>query len=78
MILKAMNIACANNKRRLNYVVGILKNWEKESLLTVEEVENYQENPKPVSYIRPFTPSISTGRDIPRDFVLDLKAGEKQ
>jgi DnaD/phage-associated family protein len=78
MILKAMNIACANNKRRLNYVVGILKNWENESLLTVEEVENYQENPKPASYNRPFTPSISTGRDIPRDFVLDLTAGEKK
>jgi len=28
MILKAMEIACANNKRRLNYVVAILKNWE--------------------------------------------------
>jgi DnaD/phage-associated family protein len=78
MILKAMNIACANNKRRLNYVVGILKNWENESLLTVEEVENYQENQKPASYNRPFAPSIPTGRDVPRDFVLDLTAGEKQ
>ncbi|MFK9092481.1 DnaD domain protein [Bacillus salipaludis] len=33
IILKAMNIACANNKRKLNYIVGILKNWENESLL---------------------------------------------
>jgi hypothetical protein len=32
VILKAMNIACANNKRRLSYVVGILKNWGNESL----------------------------------------------
>lgn len=39
MILKALDIACANNKRRLNYVEGILRNWENESLLTVEEVE---------------------------------------
>lgn len=39
MILKAMGIACTNNKRRLNYVEGILKNWENESLLTPEEVE---------------------------------------
>ncbi|WML55823.1 DnaD domain protein [Neobacillus sp. PS3-12] len=23
-----MNIACANNKRKLNYIVGILKNWK--------------------------------------------------
>ncbi|MGE8206824.1 DnaD domain protein [Heyndrickxia sp. NPDC080065] len=35
MILKAMNIACANNQRKLNDIVGILKNWENESLLTV-------------------------------------------
>ncbi|MEC1714603.1 DnaD domain protein [Schinkia azotoformans] len=41
MILKAMNIACANNKRRLNYILGILKNWENESLLTVEEIDSY-------------------------------------
>ncbi|WP_255286638.1 MULTISPECIES: DnaD domain protein [unclassified Bacillus (in: firmicutes)] len=44
VILKAMNIACANNKRRLSYVVGILKNWENESLLTVEEIDSYHEN----------------------------------
>ncbi|WP_256358278.1 DnaD domain protein [Bacillus sp. sid0103] len=37
VILKAMNIACANNKRRLSYVVGILKNWLNDSLLTIEE-----------------------------------------
>jgi DnaD/phage-associated family protein len=27
VILKAMTIACANNKRKLNYMGGILKNW---------------------------------------------------
>ncbi len=48
VILKAMNIACANNKRKLNYIVGILKNWENESLLTVEEIDSYRENQKPV------------------------------
>ena len=48
VILKAMNIACANNKRRLSYVVGILKNWENESLLTVEEIDSYHENQKSV------------------------------
>ncbi|MFC4801720.1 DnaD domain protein [Neobacillus sp. GCM10023253] len=39
MILKAMEIACANNKRRLNYIVAILRNWENESLLTVADVD---------------------------------------
>ncbi|WP_159457804.1 phage replisome organizer N-terminal domain-containing protein [Virgibacillus dakarensis] len=39
IILKAMEIACANNKRRLNYVEGILRNWLNESLLTLEEIE---------------------------------------
>lgn len=42
MILKAMRIACANNKRKLNYIVGILRNWENESLRTVDEVDAYQ------------------------------------
>jgi len=43
MILEAMNIACANNKRRLNYVEGILKNWLNESLLTLEEVQSSEQ-----------------------------------
>lgn len=44
VILKAMDIACSNNKRRLNYVEGILRNWENESLLTVEEIEEAENN----------------------------------
>ncbi|MDZ5473554.1 DnaD domain protein [Bacillus sp. 31A1R] len=70
LILKAMKIACANNKRRLSYVVGILKNWENEELLTVEEIDSYQENEKPKT--RPLT----AGRDIPDEFELNLTAGE--
>ncbi|MDR7002170.1 DnaD domain protein [Neobacillus niacini] len=76
MILKAMKIACATNKRRLNYIVGILKNWENESLLTVEEVDSYGENQKPPHKSRPFTKSPPAGRSIPREFELDLTAGE--
>ncbi|MDR6999693.1 DnaD domain protein [Neobacillus niacini] len=77
MILKAMNIACANNKRKLNYILGILKNWENESLLTVEEVETDQEKQKPAPKQRKSTESFPTGRDIPRGFELDLTAGEE-
>ncbi|MFJ7728521.1 DnaD domain-containing protein [Neobacillus sp. NPDC097160] len=73
LILKAMNIACANNKRKLNYIVGILKNWENESLLTVEEIDSYQENQKPVVKTRQST----AGRDIPSRFELDLTRGEE-
>lgn len=73
MILKAMTIACANNKRKLNYIVGILKNWENESLLTVEEVDSYDEKHK---QSRPLTESPPAGRAIPREFELDLSAGE--
>src|SRR5699024_59749 len=40
VILKALNIACENDARRLKYAEGILKNWENESLLTVEEIDN--------------------------------------
>lgn len=77
MILKAMNIACANNKRRLSYVVGILKNWENESLLTIEEIDSYLENQKPVLKHKQSTQSFSAGRAIPAGFVLDLTAGEE-
>ncbi len=69
VILKAMKIAGANNKRRLNYIIGILKNWENESLLTVEEIDSYQEQ-------KPAPKSFPTGRVIPREFVLDINAGE--
>ncbi|WP_235824875.1 DnaD domain-containing protein [Bacillus salipaludis] len=77
MILKAMNIACANNKRKLNYIVAILKNWENESLLTVEEVEMDQEKKKSAPKHRKSTESFPNGRDIPRGFELDLTAGEE-
>ena len=46
VILKAMKIACANNKRRLNDIIGILKKRENESFWTVEEMDSYQENQK--------------------------------
>lgn len=49
MILAALNIACSNNKRRLNYVEGILRNWENESLLTIEEVEHSQRKMKVIN-----------------------------
>ena len=78
VILKAMNIACANNKRRLSYVVGILKNWENESLLTVEEIDSYQENQKSVTKHRQSAHSFPTGRYIPREFELDITAGEEE
>lgn len=77
VILKAMTIACANNKRRLNYVVGILKNWENESLLTVEEIDLYVENQKPVQKNYSSSESFKGGRVIPRGFQLDLTAGEE-
>lgn len=73
MILNAMKIACTNNKRKLNYIVGILKNWENESLLTVDEVDSYCENQKP----RQFAESQTAGRAIPSEFKLDLSAGEE-
>ena len=77
MILKAMNIACANNKRRLSYVVGILKNWENESLLTIEEIDSYLENQKPVLKQKQSTQIVPAGRAIPAEFELDLTAGEE-
>ncbi|WP_368658480.1 DnaD domain-containing protein [Metabacillus halosaccharovorans] len=76
VILKALKIACANNKRKLNYVVGILKNWENECLLTVEEIDNQLENQKSVTW-RKSTQQLPGGRDIPRGFELDLTAGEE-
>jgi DnaD/phage-associated family protein len=75
MILKAMNIACANNKRKLNYIVAILKNWENESLLTVEEIDSPDENHKPVRQIKG---SVPAERSIPSAFKLDLTAGEEE
>jgi hypothetical protein len=71
-----MNIACTNNKRKLNHVIANLKNLENESLLTVEEIDADHEEHKPVTKHRESTGTISYGRDIPRGFVLDLTAGE--
>jgi DnaD/phage-associated family protein len=76
VILKALTIACTNNKRRLSYVLGILKNWENESLLTVEEIDSYQENQKPAANNRKTTKPVPSGRDIPSGFDQDITAGE--
>ncbi|MFS0862066.1 DnaD domain-containing protein [Fredinandcohnia sp. 179-A 10B2 NHS] len=75
IIVKAMQLACSNNKRRLNYVEGILKNWENESLLTVEEIDLELEN-KPKEKRQ--AEKQYTGRDIPTDFEFDINAGEKE
>jgi DnaD/phage-associated family protein len=76
-ILKAMTIACVNNKRKLNYMDGILKNLENESLLTVEEIDSYLENQKPDSKYRQTTESVPTGSSIPIGVELDLTAEDE-
>ncbi|MCH1624467.1 DnaD domain protein [Fredinandcohnia quinoae] len=73
VILKAMGIACSNNKRKLNYVVGILNNWANESLMTVAEIDLYNPDKKPDSVKSKL---MNRGRDIPTDCVLDITAGE--
>ncbi|MEH7255317.1 DnaD domain protein [Neobacillus niacini] len=73
MILKALKIACANNKRRLSYVVGVLKNWENESLLTVEEIDSYQEKQTRAVKNRQRIDSSHGGRPVPDLFVPGLK-----
>ncbi len=77
VILKAMHIACSNNKRKLSYVVAILKNWLNESLLTIEEIDLYDESKDKGNREKQLSQSNKVGRDIPREFVLDLSAGEK-
>jgi DnaD/phage-associated family protein len=72
MIMKAMEIACSSNIRRLNYVVGILKNWEKESVLTLEEIDSYNENKKQGTEQR----QEQAGTVLPKEFELDITAGE--
>jgi DnaD/phage-associated family protein len=76
VVLKALAIACANNKRKLNYVIGILKNWENESLLTTQEIDSYQENENHVHKHKQSAESLPSGRAIPSGFELDLTAGE--
>ena len=77
VVLKAMTIACANNKRRLSYVVGILKNWKNDSLLSVEEIDSFYESQNSAPKHRQSTESFPAGRAIPGGFVLDLTAGEE-
>ncbi|WP_233452124.1 DnaD domain protein [Metabacillus niabensis] len=75
VILKALELSCANNKRRLNYVVGILKNWKNSSLLTVEEIEAEEQNGQ-YERTRQLAEAIPAGRAIPSGFTLDITAGE--
>jgi DNA replication protein DnaD len=53
-------------------VIGILRNWENESLLTVEEIGMYQKKQKKKAK----SENHYGGRDIPSVFILDLTAGE--
>nr|WP_302466660.1 hypothetical protein [Heyndrickxia shackletonii] len=52
-----------------------MKNWENESLLTVEEVDSYDEIQK---YSKPSNVSFPAGRAIPSEFVFDPTAGETE
>jgi DnaD/phage-associated family protein len=70
VIVKAMTIACTNNIRKLNYVVGILKNWENEGLLTVEEIDLYHKK-KPTEQEQPAERKGKT-----KEFKLNLSEGE--
>lgn len=58
-------------------MVGILKNWENESLLTIDEIDSYLENQKPVRKQKQSTQTVPAGRAIPAGFELDLTAGEE-
>lgn len=76
VILKAMNIACANNKRTLSYVSAILKNWENDSLLSVKEIE-FHESQKAAQKSKHVSECMPLVRAVPEEFVLDLTAGEE-
>ncbi|NEY74252.1 DnaD domain protein [Bacillus mesophilus] len=76
MILKAMEIACSSNIRRLNYVVGILRNWENDSVLTLEEIDTYDENKKQGTEHRKLVEPDKPSKGSSKEFQLDLTAGE--
>jgi DnaD/phage-associated family protein len=78
VIIKAMEIACANNKRMLNYVIGILNNWKNLRLLTVREIDLHVEKQKNIKKQPPEAKVLPPGRDIPRNFIFDLTAGERE
>lgn len=42
MILKAMEIACGNEKRTLNYIIGILKNWRNQGIKSLGMLEKHE------------------------------------
>ncbi|MFS0864271.1 DnaD domain protein [Fredinandcohnia sp. 179-A 10B2 NHS] len=77
IILKAMQITSVNSKRKLNYVIRILKNWENESLLTVEDIDFYNANEYGGSKQKEKVEAVHRGRAIPTEFVFDITAGEK-
>jgi DnaD/phage-associated family protein len=76
MILKALEIACSSNSRRLNYVVGILRNWENESLLMLEELDTYYENKKRGTEQKKLVELDQPDKSSSKEFQLNLTAGE--
>jgi len=76
IILKAMQIACSNNKRSLNYVVGILKNWQNQALLTADEIDLYTSNKRYVLKEEKSSETRTKESETLTEFKLDLTAGE--
>ncbi|MBM6616638.1 DnaD domain protein [Bacillus sp. RD4P76] len=72
MVLKALEIACSRNKRQLNYVIGILRNWEMGSSLTLDDATCYDENKE---YKKVAIQDLIETY-FPKECVLDLTAGE--
>lgn len=42
LLIKAIDIAAENNVKTFKYVKGILKNWDKDNIKTLEQFEKYQ------------------------------------
>ncbi|MBM6616973.1 DnaD domain protein [Bacillus suaedaesalsae] len=70
MILKALDIASSNNCRKLSYVVAILRNWENECILTLEDFKANEEQKKQSSK------HDEEEAYVHEEFVLDITAGE--
>lgn len=48
LILRAIQISVINNAKKLSYVTGILKNWKKEGIKSVNEINNRGDPPEEI------------------------------
>ncbi|MFZ2462830.1 MAG: DnaD domain protein, partial [Caldibacillus thermoamylovorans] len=78
LVLEAMKIAVESGNKNWSYVEGILRRWFDKGYQTINEVRAAQKEYRERLNKKSVKQKPRMERDIPRNFILDMDAGEDE